>query len=121
MKDILPILPYERQALAAFQERFGDGEIYKQQIETLVCTRRENTGVGCYSHFSVPATVPRLASSSAILTGLNGEASGIEHGVGFILFIKDGRIDCLEGFTYGETWPDDMVLNKVYLDSAREK
>jgi hypothetical protein len=28
---------------------------------------------------------------------------GLEHGMGFILWLKEGYADCLEGYSYGES------------------
>jgi len=35
---------------------------------------------------------------------VHAELAGLSHGAGFVLFIKDGRLDCLEGLTYDEAW-----------------
>jgi hypothetical protein len=32
---------------------------------------------------------------------------GFYHGAGFVLFVDDGVISFLEGFTYDEPWPED--------------
>ncbi len=29
---------------------------------------------------------------------------GLEHGIGFVLFIEQGKLDMLELFTYEESW-----------------
>jgi hypothetical protein len=31
---------------------------------------------------------------------------GLEHGAGFVLFVQDGVLDVLEGFSYDEPWTD---------------
>jgi hypothetical protein len=36
------------------------------------------------------------------------------HGVRFVLFIQDGRLDFLEGFTYGELWPEIVELRRWF-------
>jgi hypothetical protein len=35
---------------------------------------------------------------------------GLEHGAGFMLFIDDGVLVMLEGYTYDEPWPQRMSL-----------
>jgi len=32
---------------------------------------------------------------------------GVEHSAGFLLWLSDGLIEMLEGFTYVGPWPDD--------------
>jgi len=48
-----------------------------------------------------------LGSTHAIIDGIN-------HGVGFVLFIKDGFIKTLEGYTYDEKFPE--VINNYSID-----
>jgi hypothetical protein len=31
---------------------------------------------------------------------------GLEHGAGRVLFVRDGQLRSLEGYTYGEPWPE---------------
>ena len=73
-------------------------------------TNREFTVVGFFTRLHVPAYVPdapvtrdrlHLADVAASLTGL-------EHDAGFVLWITRGRLDTLEGFSYGEPWPDGI-------------
>ena len=33
------------------------------------------------------------------------EIEGLRHGAGFVLFLGDGLLDMLEGYSYGEPWP----------------
>jgi hypothetical protein len=34
------------------------------------------------------------------------DIDGLEHGAGFVLWLEDGWLSCLEGFSYAEPWPD---------------
>jgi hypothetical protein len=34
---------------------------------------------------------------------------GVRDGVGLVLFVEDGRLDLLEGFTYNDPWPSEIV------------
>jgi hypothetical protein len=72
---------------------------------------RQLSGTGFFSHFVVSADAPAIAPPSfeisvdAILT------SG--HAAGFTLFVRDGRLDWLEGYTYGDTpWPEHPVIRE---------
>lgn len=72
---------------------------------------RELSGTGFFSHFVVPRDAPPITPPSfemsvdAILT--SGEAAG------FTLFVRNGRLDCLEGYTYGDTpWPGRPVIRE---------
>ena len=46
---------------------------------------------------------------------------GLDDVIGFVLFIKDGRIDTLEGYTTGDIWPDKINIKRIYyLNNKRE-
>jgi hypothetical protein len=36
---------------------------------------------------------------------VNATIDGLAHGAGFVLFVRGGRIETLEGFSYDEPWP----------------
>ena len=62
--------------------------------------------VGYYANFSFPnkSEMPLLDSKFPSVVGKNKDGRII---VGFVLFTKDGLIDCLEGYTFGsELWPE---------------
>lgn len=44
------------------------------------------------------------------------EIAGLERGVSFVLFVRDGMLDFLEGFTFDEPWPDR--IDDYAVDSA---
>jgi len=39
------------------------------------------------------------------LSDVHGKIAGIQHGVGFVLFIREGKLGSLEGSTYADPWP----------------
>jgi hypothetical protein len=46
---------------------------------------------------------------------------GLEHGAGFVLFIENGLLDNLEGFTYDEPWPDRLGGYSLrYMNEERD-
>jgi hypothetical protein len=72
------------------------------QRETIRVTARENTGAGFYTTFyaSHPSPITGVASP---LGDVGASIAGLEHGMGFLLWVRDGRINTLEGFSYGES------------------
>ena len=40
------------------------------------------------------------------LSGVAAAIDGLRMGAGFVLFVQDGMLDMLEGFTYDGAWPD---------------
>ncbi len=76
---------------------------------------REFTGVGLFTHFDVPSEVPRVPSEDRFaLTDVGADIEGAEFGAGFVLFVQEGVLDCLEGFTYTGEWPTDAQLLRWY-------
>jgi len=41
------------------------------------------------------------------------DIEGLAHGAGFTLFLRDGVIDMLEGFSYDEPWPKEVARFQV--------
>lgn len=78
------------------------------QREHLVVSRREFTGVGFFTEFSCSPSVARLqAPMRARFGDVLAEVEGLEHGAGFVLFIDDGLVTMLEGYsTANEPWPE---------------
>ncbi len=90
-------------ALAALREQFRKARI----------TEVEMTGVGFYADFAVPADAP-LAEPSDFAGGhADIKLSGAQHGAGCVLFIRDGRLTTLEGYTYDDTWELDARVLEI--------
>lgn len=81
----------------------------REQADRSRLREREATGVGFYCHFDVPEDAPVVEHATDFEIGdVNGQIQGLVHGAGFVLFIRGGRIDFLEGFSYDEPWPDHI-------------
>lgn len=77
----------------------------RHQLEVCTVATREFTGVGFYTTFEVPETAPRTAGLDVTFGDVVGDLPGVSGGVGFLLYVKDGLLDTLEGYTYDERWP----------------
>lgn len=104
---ILPLLiEGEHPALAALREQYRHASI--KQVEF--------TGVGLLVDFEVPGDTalvsPRdFAGGFASIT-----LAGARLGAGCVLFVRDGRLSTLEGFTYDDEWPEGT--NVVSIDNV---
>jgi hypothetical protein len=79
------------------------------------------TGVGFYVTFTVPeGEAPAPVRASRISFGdVGARIPGLEHGAGFEVFIENGKLRMLEGYSYGEPWPDvvgDFELFYLHVD-----
>jgi hypothetical protein len=83
--------------------------VLRQQIKQAQISSRKLTGVGFYTEFSLPSEIARLVGRPSFKLGdVNGAAANIKHGLGFLLHVTDGAIAMLEGYTYDESWPNNV-------------
>lgn len=85
-------------------------ELLRTQLEGAHVTRREFTGCGFYTYLKVAKSAPPIECDKGNLeiSGVVATIDGLEHGAGFVLFVRDGYLDNLEGFTYDEPWPEKV-------------
>ena len=92
----------------------------RQQVAAASVSNRRFTGVGFYVDFIVPDNISCLDESlgakpdfafgnvGAIFEDTNTE-------VGFVLFVRGGRIHTFEGYTYGdEPWPEGESKYRLF-------
>jgi hypothetical protein len=69
------------------------------QVAAATVRSRENTGAGFYTRFDVVrASLAPLVGERMRSAGW-AKIDGLENPMGFVLWLKDGYVDCLEGFT----------------------
>ena len=76
---------------------------------------RQETGAGFFCEFEVDANTPTVNGDFQI-TDVHAKVSGLDHGVGFVLFIRSGRLSMLEGFTFDEPWPQRIGTFELKYD-----
>jgi hypothetical protein len=95
--------PLERAVLQAICEKHSaDRAALEAQLSTAAVLSRENTGAGFYTYFTVERISTRAIGGERLRSGPSAKVDGLEHGMGFILWLKDGYADCLEGYCYDE-------------------
>jgi len=73
----------------------------------------ENTGAGFFSTILVADDALALGEKSP-LDGAYANVEGIENGMGFAVFLTDGRVSLIEGYCHGN-------VSTVGVDFARVK
>ena len=105
----------ESAVLLAMSEQLEprDWESFTLQAANLTVRTRENTGAGFYTHFDVDNQL--VTHPLPDLRGLSVEAEveGLGDGMGFILWVKEGRIDYLEGYTFGPDSTEGLDLAAI--------
>lgn len=104
------LTPFEHEAMATILR--GDHPVFaglRTQLARCEVSKREFTGVGFFTTLTVPADVPSVSLDRRLALGdVHVTMSRVEHGVGLVLFVEEGRLAILEGFTYDEPWPDEI-------------
>ncbi len=84
----------------------------KQYLNAKMTT--EFTGVGFFTHFEIPESVSKLDPPRSFQIGdIHCQMNGLQYGAGFVIFVKNGTLIMLEGYTYDEKWPD--VITDYHL------
>lgn len=91
-----------------------DRAALEQQIEGISVERRENTGAGFYTYFKQKSKSAQQIHADTRHCYVTAEIDGLENALGFILWTKDGYIDCLEGYTM--TLNSTVGVNLTELD-----
>lgn len=94
----------ERAVLDTICEKYPeDRAALESQLSTASVISRENTGAGFYTHFAVERLSSAVIGGGRLRNGPAARIDGLQHGMGFILWLKDGYVDQLEGFCYDES------------------
>ena len=90
-------------------------ETLRRQMTKVEVTAREFTGVGFFTRFALPAGTRRVQGwDRRVIDDLHGTIDGLDRGVGFALFITDGLLSFLEGFSHAEDWPHEARLTSTH-------
>jgi hypothetical protein len=94
------ILAGESPKCALLREQYAQAEVSSVDL----------TGVGFFVNFVIPAGAPRADPPNMAGGQVTVELEGIKHGLGCVLFVREGVIATLEGYTYGEPFPEHLVV-----------
>lgn len=70
----------------------------ERQLAAATVTERENSGAGFFTTIRVSDAPPRVNSPKVLGYETHAHVKGMEYGLGFVLFMKDGALDMLEGY-----------------------
>lgn len=100
----------------------GAGE-YREKLAaqytsaTVADNGREFTGHGFFTYYTVADSSATLGYGVKLRLGADfaTDVNGVGHGVDFVLYVDDGLITMLEGFTFGdEKWPNELTYYKIH-------
>lgn len=103
------LLPLEKAVL----EKVFSGDVpllvqFREQLGRCSVTTREATGFGFYTTLNVPESTARIPGLDFKFGDVVGEIPDLSSGVGFLIYVKDGIVSMLEGYSYDEPWPPSI-------------
>jgi len=107
------------------ERMFADNHIIPRtlfkQWRASIDKKIEVTRTGFFVHYTLPPDAPTLNGKPNFqVTNIRAEISGLKYGAGFVLFVRKGRIDMLEGYTYEEGWPAFIEMVNVTFEATVE-
>ena len=113
---VRPLWPIERAVLEATAHDYpAFADNIRRQAETAQVTEFENSGAGFFSTVSVTPDAPLLPDKLP-LDGAYGSVEGIEHGMGFVVFLEGGRLSLIEGYCHGNVSTGGVDFSAVKFD-----
>jgi hypothetical protein len=108
---------FEHDVIATILSCNCDGvEILQEQYKYSTVIGRKFTGCGFFTEFIIKDPEKRLPNGENYELSCLGEIENISSSVGFILFVRNGFISTLEGYTYGdELWPTRILSYRLFL------
>jgi len=92
----------ERAAIEAIASQYPElSGPFLAQLEVVLVEKRTNAGAGFYTDFEYNVEVPSISAPSPIGEPF-AEVAGLEHGMGFLLALRDGKMAYLEGYSFEE-------------------
>lgn len=112
----------EQDIIDWFKEKYPQS-ILANQLTTAYLVSRRWTRVGFYVDIEVDKSLPRLGMDQSgghfPIRGPGIESEEVHHGGGCLLWGKDGYVDCLEMYAYGEYFKEE-VQNYKLITSSKE-
>jgi hypothetical protein len=96
----------------------------RRQLSIAKVASRKMTGVGFYTTFTLPPETLRAPVRPGKLCFGDVEAKlpALRNGAGFVVYVEEGMLHMLEGYTYDEPWPEQTgdIFELSYTDPTRQ-
>ena len=93
------LTPLELAVLRVICERHSaDRSALRAQLSTTTVLKRENTGAGFHTYLAVERVSRPAIGGERLRNGPAARVEGLQRGMGFILWLKEGYVDSLEGY-----------------------
>ena len=96
-------------------------DILREQYANAEVKSREYTGVGFFTVYQIKDHCRRVENRNFQIADGEGSLNEDNVSIGFVLFIREGKLETLEGFTYDDRWPEKIYKYKLwYTDNRRD-
>jgi len=92
----------------------------ERQLAVATVSERENSGGGFFTTIAVPVDAARVSGPGVLGCETQARVAGLEHGLGFVLFLRDGRLDLLDGHCWGPETTATLDLTALTFEVFRE-
>ncbi len=101
-------------------KQYGPRSLFLDQLAVARVESRRMTGVGVFVNLSISEKAARVDAVDGEISEdyrtLLGAPCDL---VGFTLFIREGYLSFLEGYTFGDVkWPDELIDEWLVLDTV---
>lgn len=107
----------ELLVLTAACDADPESDTARDQLASSTVLRREFTGCGVFVHFQTTSAANLRNPDGRILRGSQKvflSHPDLEHGADAIVWIENGKMDCLELVVFGvEDWPEDKTSKEM--------
>ena len=111
MHNVIPFEKFEQDVIKKILEQNNPANaILKEQYQRARISR-EYTGVGT---FSIPENLPHTEIKDFQINNLLCDLNGIHQFGGFVLYVKNGSLSCLEGYGFDQEWPQEIWHYRLY-------
>jgi hypothetical protein len=95
----------------------------RDQLRVATVRSRRLTGAGFFTEIELPpeTILARMSPDSFQFGDVEASIPGLQHGAGFLVYIRNGMLQLLEGYSYEEPWPQRTdVFELRYSEPGRE-
>jgi hypothetical protein len=85
----------------------------EQQFSGAVVLSRENSGAGFFTAIFVPHDIPPVSGPNVLGYETSAQVAGLNYGMGFVLFVEDGRLHLLEEYSYEPESTSEIQIETV--------
>ncbi len=115
IRKIIPFEKFEQAVMHKIMEHDTSiNNVLREQYKRVHIECRDFTGVGFFTDFIVPNNVLHIIEPVEYGYGDVDATINDVYGYGFVLFIKDGLMTCLEGYTWQDSWPDTIYSYNLF-------